>query len=142
MRILLITNYRSDEQKSMLRFGELLASGIANYNFIISEVFPRSNLQKFCFGSKLRKWAGYLDKYFIFGKRIESLFKNNSYDLIHIIDHSNSVYLPKLTKFSQSPKLTTCHDLIAIIALHQENSNMPQSHLKKANDCKVGSRNH
>lgn len=114
MRILLITNYREDEQKSMIRFGNLLTSSIANHGFIIYEIFPKSKMQRFCFGSKFKKWSGYIDKYFFFQKKIESLFKSNSFDLIHIIDHSNSVYLPKLSRISKAPTITTCHDLIAI----------------------------
>ncbi len=114
MRILLITNYREDKQKSMLRFGNLLVSGLLNENIIVSEIFPKSKIQKFCFCSKLKKWSGYIDKYVIFQKKLESILKKNSFDLIHIIDHSNSVYLPKLSRLSKTPKMTTCHDFIAI----------------------------
>lgn len=35
-------------------------------------------------------------------------------DLVHIIDHSNSVYLPHLKKITSAKKIITCHDLIAI----------------------------
>ncbi|MBT3668132.1 MAG: glycosyltransferase, partial [Opitutae bacterium] len=114
MQILLVTNYRTDKQKSMLRFGNLLASGVKNNDVTISEAFPESKINRFCFGSKLRKYAGYLDKYFFFPKKIAFLFKRNSFDIIHIIDHSNSIYLPKLSRLSKAPKITTCHDLIAI----------------------------
>ena len=114
MKILLLSNYREDKQKSMIRFGNLLASGVPNYGAKVTEVFPKSKIQKFCFGSKLRKLSGYIDKYIIFKKKIDSILKKTKFDLIHISDHSNSIYLPQLIRFSQIPKLTTCHDLIAI----------------------------
>ena len=41
-------------------------------------------------------------------------------DLVHIIDHSNAVYLPQLSRFSQAKKIITCHDLIAIRTAHGE----------------------
>ena len=34
--------------------------------------------------------------------------------LIHIIDHSNAIYLSKLSKITRAKKIITCHDLIAI----------------------------
>ena len=120
MRILLVTNYKEDEQKSMLRFGNLLASDFSNKGIEFSEVFPKSNIQKFCSGSKIRKWAGYLDKYLLFQKRLDTLFKDKSFDIIHIIDHSNSIYLPKLSRLTKTPKVTTCHDMIAIRAAYGE----------------------
>jgi glycosyltransferase involved in cell wall biosynthesis len=116
MRILLVTNYKEDDQKSMLRFGKLLASNLLKNGIELSEVFPKSNIRRFCFGSKLRKWAGYLDKYFLFEKELDSVFKDKSFDLIHIVDHSNSIYLPKLSRLTKVPKVTTCHDMIAILS--------------------------
>jgi glycosyltransferase involved in cell wall biosynthesis len=35
-------------------------------------------------------------------------------NLIHILDHSNAIYLPKLKRVTQAKKIITCHDLIAI----------------------------
>ena len=125
MRILLITNYREDRQKSMIRFGNLLASSIADYGVVVSEAFPKSKMQRFCFGSKFKKWAGYIDKYFFFQKKIESLLQLTRFDLIHIIDHSNSVYLPKISTLCSTPKLITCHDLIAIRTAFEEFSMAP-----------------
>ena len=116
LNILLLTNYREDRQRSMLRFGKLLASNLFKNGIELSEVFPKSNIRRFCFGSKLRKWAGYLDKYYLFEKKLDSLFKDKSFDLIHIVDHSNSIYLPKLSRLTKVPKVTTCHDMIAILS--------------------------
>ena len=127
VRVLLLTNYKEDKQNSMLRFGNLLLSGLPNYDIIASEVFPQSKMDRFCKGTKLKKWAGYIDKYFFFKRKIDSLFKSNSYDLIHIIDHSNSVYLRQLSRLTKAPKVTTCHDLIAIRTANEEFTLAPQT---------------
>ena len=113
--ILLITNSREDNQQSMLRFSNLLSSYIPKSKIQFKEVFPVPKFQSLFNRPTLKKWGGYLDKYFLFPKRLCKLLqhKKNNFDLVHIIDHSNSVYLPKI---SECPvlKLITCHDLIAI----------------------------
>lgn len=115
MQILLLSNFREDEQKSMLRFGSLLKKNCKNQDIEIFEIYPKSHLLRFCLGSKLKKWGGYFDKYIVFPKVMQSLLKRKPpFDLIHLIDHSNAVYLPKLLQYSSTPTLTTCHDLIAI----------------------------
>jgi len=125
MRILLISNFLEDKQKSMIRFSDLLTSNFSNCGINHTEMHPNSCISKFCTTPKLRKLGGYLDKYFIFPKKIESLVNRNSFDLIHILDHSNSVYLPKLSKLCSTPKVTTCHDLIAIRTAYGEFSMAP-----------------
>lgn len=125
MHVLLISNFLEDKQKSMIRFSDLLTSNFSDCGINHTEMCPNSCISKFCTGTKLRKLGGYLDKYFIFPKKIESQLNRNSFDLIHILDHSNSVYLPKLSQLCSTPKVTTCHDLIAIRSAHGEFSMAP-----------------
>ena len=101
MKVLLITNYRKDNQKSMIRFGNLLSSGDYK-NIEITEIFPLPRMINLYVKSNFKKWAGYIDKYIIFPRKIEALFKKKSYDIIHIIDHSNSVYLKKISKLTKA----------------------------------------
>ena len=101
----------------MLRFGKLLASEQHNsLNLEIQEIFPTPVFTKICPIGKLRKWAAYVDKYLFFPKRLkkEFLSTKGSVSLIHIIDHSNAVYLPLLKRITRAKKMITCHDLIAI----------------------------
>jgi len=101
----------------MLRFGKLLASEQHNsLNLEIQEIFPTPVFTKICPIGKLRKWAAYVDKYLFFPKRLkkEFLSPKGSVSLIHIIDHSNAVYLPLLKRITRAKKIITCHDLIAI----------------------------
>ena len=113
--VLLVTNMKEDGQYSMLRFGEILKYNLSKNHFNVDELFPISKFQKLLKSSNTNKWGGYLDKYFLFPKRLLKFLqhKKNNFDLVHIIDHSNSVYLPNISGFP-ARKLITCHDLIAI----------------------------
>ena len=114
---MVITNYRPDQQQSMLRFGDLLIAKKNVYpNLHIDEIYPTSVFRKICLNGKLSKWAAYIDKYLLFPKRLrrEFLCRKDPIHLIHIIDHSNAIYLPKLSRISRVKKIITCHDLIAI----------------------------
>ena len=113
----MLSNFREDKQLSMLRFGSLLNSKhLENTRFEIEECYPQPFFSKVSRGKRGKKWAAYLDKYLLFPKRVKNKLQSlsNPVDLVHIIDHSNSVYLPQLKKISQAKKIITCHDLIAI----------------------------
>ena len=114
----------------MLRFGKLLASEQPQrLNFEIQEIFPTPVLTKICPFGKLRKWAAYVDKFLLFPKRLkrELLSRKDPFQVIHIIDHSNAIYLPKLSSITQAKKLITCHDLIAIRTARGDFTQAPQT---------------
>jgi glycosyltransferase involved in cell wall biosynthesis len=116
-QVLVITNYRPDQQQSMLRFGDLLTSNTNKQeNFEIEETYPTPILSKICLIGKLRKWAAYVDKFLLFPKRLKREVKSRKdpLHLIHIIDHSNAIYLPQLMRITRAKKTITCHDLIAV----------------------------
>ena len=101
----------------MLRFGDLLISKKNTHsNLVVEAIFPSPVFTKISPNIKLRKWAAYIDKYLIFPKRLkrEMLNRKEQVKLIHIIDHSNAIYLSKLSKITRAKKIITCHDLIAI----------------------------
>ena len=63
-QVLVITNYRPDQQQSMLRFGDLLTSKKnTQKTLILRKSYPTPVFRKICPIGKLRKWAAYLDKY-------------------------------------------------------------------------------
>ncbi len=129
-KVLLISNYRLDKQYSMLQFGKLLTSEqLKNFSFEIQEVFPTPLFTKVCPIGKLRKWAAYFDKYLLFPKRLkrEFLSPKDPVHLIHIIDHSNAIYLPKLSSITQAKKIITCHDLIAIRTAKRDFAQAPKT---------------
>ncbi|MAH25484.1 MAG: hypothetical protein CMI19_00775 [Opitutae bacterium] len=129
-QVLVVTNYRSDHQQSMLRFGELLISNKNDHpNLEIKEIYPTSVFRNVCLYGKLSKWASYIDKYLLFPKRLktEFLLRNDPVHLVHIIDHSNAIYLPKLSRISRVKKIVTCHDLIAIRAAKGDFTQAPKT---------------
>jgi glycosyltransferase involved in cell wall biosynthesis len=68
-------------------------------------VFARSQASP----ARVRKWLGYVAKFVLFPFALWREAK--SYDLIHICDHSNSMYVHFLRG---QPHMVTCHDLLAI----------------------------
>ena len=116
INVLLLTNYRSDHQYSMLRFGKLLTDNIQQNEINIHEIFPKNYLNKFTTNHRLKKMAGYIDKYIIFPSSFSKICHSliSKTDIIHIIDHSNAIYLPKIKNVVKKSNLVTCHDLIAV----------------------------
>jgi glycosyltransferase involved in cell wall biosynthesis len=109
LRILLIANFQPDRQESMNRFCELVRSGAAQGGEDVAVLRPEPFFVRFSRPGPARKWLGYLDKYLLFPFALWKAVK--SYDLVHICDHSNSVY----THFLRGkPNLVTCHDLLAV----------------------------
>ena len=114
----------------MLRFGNLLTSNKNSNNSLdIEESYPIPVFRQICPFGKLRKWAAYLDKYLLFPKRLKRELKSrkDSLQLIHIIDHSNAVYLPQLKRITRAKKIITCHDLIAIRTANGEFAQAPKT---------------
>ena len=129
-QVLVITNYRPDQQKSMLRFGDLLVSHYSNdLNFNIKEIYPASVFRKICPIGKLRKWAAYVDKYLLFPKKLKRnlISRKDPLHLIHITDHSNAIYSHKISRITQAKKIITCHDLIAIRTANGDFAQAPKT---------------
>ena len=124
--ILLLTNFRSDQQKSMLRFGAMLNIQDPKDEIKIEETFPKPRFLMLKGTKKFKKWCAYIDKFILFPRQINKLLTKKNYNLIHIIDHSNSIYLSKCKNYS-IPKLITCHDLIAIRTAQNEFPQAPKT---------------
>ena len=132
IKTLLITNYKKDNQFSMLKFGELMMSNRdKNESIKLHEIFPNDILNKWSFSSKISKWTAYIDKYLIFPNRLAKYLKskNQNFDLVHIIDHSNSPYIKTVKLESRAKCLVTCHDLIAIRSSLGEFPSAPKTSL-------------
>jgi glycosyltransferase involved in cell wall biosynthesis len=129
LNILLLTNYREDRQRSMLRFSDLLLSQFNECETYLEEIHPKAHLRKLCPFDKWRKWTGHLDKYLLFPRsltrRLQS--KSDPIDVLHVVDHSNAVYLPKVQRITSLAKLLTCHDLIAIRTARDEFPKAPKT---------------
>lgn len=133
-KVLLVCNYLPDGQQSMLRFGELLESELPNRNCAVQVVRPRPHaaklLRQTAFGG-WRRWFGYFDKYVLFPRELTRCVATESALgplVVHIVDHSNAVYVPRLPTV---PWVVTCHDLLAVRGALGENTDCPASRLGK-----------
>jgi len=120
MRILLVANYEPDGQESMLRYAVWLERTLKARGHQITVAKPQAFFSLPTRSLGLKKYLGYLDKFLLFPSRLRRLAR--SHDLVHVLDHSNSMYLHTVR---QKPNLITCHDVLAIRAARGE---FPQAH--------------
>jgi len=111
MKILLIGNYDKDHQYSMQKFSICLQTGLEQEGHEVELLKPQPIFGYFFKStvSGLAKWFGYIDKYILFP--IILIFKAKYTDILHISDHSNSIYIPFIKKH---PHVITCHDMMAV----------------------------
>jgi glycosyltransferase involved in cell wall biosynthesis len=115
MRILLVANYEPDSQESMLRYAAWLERTLKARGHEVTVTKPKAFFSRLTWSPGLRKYLGYLDKFLLFPTQLRSLAR--SHDLVHVLDHSNSMYLHTVRL---KPNLITCHDVLAIRAARGE----------------------
>jgi glycosyltransferase involved in cell wall biosynthesis len=110
MKILLISNYVLDKQESMLRFTDVLEKSLKKFGHDVRIVRPEPVFGKLKPSAQgIGKWLGYVDKYVLFPAKLKKT--KDWADVIHIIDHANSVYIRLVNK---KPHIITCCDFLAI----------------------------
>jgi glycosyltransferase involved in cell wall biosynthesis len=110
MRILLIGNYIPDKQESMLRFASLMERELKAQGHSVGLLQPAPYLGRLLPVNRgLGKWLGYVDKFLLFPIKLRRA--KNKYDVIHICDHSNAIYVKHV---ADKPHVVTCHDVLAI----------------------------
>jgi glycosyltransferase involved in cell wall biosynthesis len=120
MRILLIGNFAPDRQESMLRYGKLLSAGLRSAGHHVDVWSPEPRLVRALPHyrySGAAKFVGYFDKFVLFPRTVRHQLRGRKPDVIHILDHANSVYSPL---FAGRPLVATCHDLLQIQAARGE----------------------
>ena len=131
--VLLIGNYPADQQQSMQRFATMMLQGLTNAGIATELIQPepffgRINMA----GPFIAKWLAYIDKFFVFPRRLRRNLSAARFDLVHICDHSNSIYGRYVRNW---PVVVTCHDLLAVRGALGEETNCPASfagkHLQK-----------
>ena len=119
MRILLVGNYEPDQQQSMTRYAQWLLASLKARGATVLLMRPVPWFSRLAMGplrkAAVIKYLGYLDKYLIFPRQLKSAAKQ--FDLVHICDHSNSMYLQST---AGAPTVITCHDVLAIRAAQGE----------------------
>jgi glycosyltransferase involved in cell wall biosynthesis len=109
MRILLIANYLPDAQQSMQRFAGMLETGFTKAGHEVRMLRPSVRAGNLARNESGMKWLGYIDKLVLFPQVLREAL--DWAEIVHICDHSNSVYLKYL---EGRPHVVTCHDLLAI----------------------------
>ena len=119
VRITLIGNYAPDAQESMRRYADLVRDGLQEAGHEVTLALPKPVLNRSEWQSSgVRKWIGYLDKYVVGKPELAHA------DIVHICDHSNSVYVPSRPSV---PYVVTCHDLLAVRGALGEETDCPAS---------------
>ncbi|MHB8636590.1 MAG: glycosyltransferase [Fimbriimonadaceae bacterium] len=107
LRALLVGNYRTDGQHSMLWFGNALAGSLSRHGVAVQAIAPRAVVRAPL--PRLQKWFAYVDKYVIFPRTLRKAAREA--DVVHILDQGNGIYVNQLQRVSH---VVTCHDLLAI----------------------------
>ena len=115
MRVLLIANFQPDVQMSMSLYAEWVKKVLESYGHEVTTLRPKPLFARISKYRSITKYLGYLDKFILFPPRLAKIAKE--YDLIHVLDHSNSMYLRVV---GPKAKLITCHDLLAVRAARGE----------------------
>jgi len=103
LKILLIGNYLPDAQESMRRYAELMLAGLLDAGHQVQLAQPRPFLNETRRpGNGLWKWIGYVDKYLLSPRELRRAA--SSADVVHICDHSNSVYVPPRSPVPRPPR--------------------------------------
>ena len=125
MKVLLVTNFGPDRQESMQRFGRMLAEGLPTLGIESIVVSPEPRLTRLTPRYRYAGWPkylGYIDKFFLFPRFLRREIHRHRPDVVHIIDHANSVYAQAA---GERPVVATCHDLMQIRAARGEIPQQP-----------------
>jgi glycosyltransferase involved in cell wall biosynthesis len=110
MKVLLVGNYPGDRQESMRRYADLLLEQLQVRGYDVILLVPPVVLGRLVpSSSPMQKWLGYIDKFLLFRGALKRAAA--AADIVHICDHSNSMYVPVVRHM---PHLITCHDILAI----------------------------
>ena len=115
-RVVLIGNYRPDQQQSMQRFVALLERELRYRHVDVTVLIPRTLLGGLETRARgMAKWLGYIDKLVLFPwtlrRVIRRIRRSGRPTVVHVCDHSNAVYTRYLRRV---PHLVTCNDLLAV----------------------------
>ena len=120
MRVLLIANFEPDAQKSMRLYADWVKKTAESRGHDVTVIRPPAFFARLSRRTNIRKNLGYIDKFVLFPPMLMKAAKK--FDLVHVLDHSNSMYLRLITT---EHKLITCHDLLAVRSARGE---FPQAH--------------
>jgi glycosyltransferase involved in cell wall biosynthesis len=115
LRVVLVSNYLADQQRSMQRFADMLHHELTAEGVDVQTWRAPAYLGGQRPARGAAKWLGYVDKFVLYPPRLRHGARQNpgSSTVVHVCDHSNAMYVPWLRRI---PHVVTCHDLIAVRA--------------------------
>ena len=123
--VLLIGNYAPDRQQSMQRFGDMMLQGLIAAGVAAELIRPEPVFGTFRHaGAFVAKWLAYVDKFVLFPRRLRARVRSAAPALVHICDHSNSMYA---SHCGTLPVVVTCHDFLAVRGGLGEETDTPAS---------------
>jgi glycosyltransferase involved in cell wall biosynthesis len=133
--IVLLGNYATDRQESMLRFRDLMQKSLSADGYTVESIAPQPHVGSLAKSGATKNWLGIADKYAIFplGLLGQSSHIREKYlgrkIVVHICDHSNAVYATLMRRWF--PVVVTCHDLLAVRGALGEDTDCHSSPLGK-----------
>lgn len=110
MKILLVANYKPDQQESMARYALWLATAIRSSGHEVDLIAASVHAGRAApWMGRFGKWLGYIDKFLIFPWALKR--RARVADVVHVLDHGNAMYVRYLR---DRPHVVTCHDLLAV----------------------------
>ncbi len=101
----------------MRRFAALMCAGLNDLGHDAQIIRPSEIAGRLTSRSaKVWKWLGYVDKLILFPFALKAAIEWA--DVVHICDHSNSLYVPRY--FKRRPHVVTCHDMLAVRCAYGE----------------------
>ena len=130
--VLIVGNYRPDDQESMRRFARMLEDGLRADGVPVRSIEPTAWVGRLKKGSSgVGKWLAYVDKFVLFPwtlrRRVRGLAPGS---VVHVADHSNAMYV-RAARRAGHRVVVTCHDLGAVRGALGEDTDCPASRTGK-----------
>jgi len=136
--VCILSNYKEDEQQSMLQYADLLETTLKKKGVSCMRIEPENYLGSLISFKQINKYLRYIDKYFFFKIQLRKLYKELQKDqrlwIVHIVDHSNALYVDWIEDL---PVIVTCHDVGAIQGARGELDDCPASFFGKILQNKI-----
>lgn len=136
--VCILSNYKEDQQQSMLQYADLLETMLKKNGIAYKRVEPTQRWGELGSIKGLNKYLRYIDKYLFFRNQLLKICKELRKDriiwVVHIVDHSNALYVPWICDL---PVMVTCHDVGAIQGARGELEDCPASFFGKILQNKI-----
>ncbi len=112
MKIVLFCHPTYFASQSMPRFAGMLKSAYEARGYDVEVWAPRPNFRSLMAGSRLEKWAGYIDQYVLFPAWVRKALKSTSPDTLFVFcDQALGPWVPLV---KDRPHVVHVHDLLAL----------------------------